>query len=287
MEYHADRFEDNSLLVFDDGQVLAVLPAHGDADTVTSHMGLTYGGLLVNAHLTLPSYLEVFDALLTHLKQTGVKHLRINAQPYVYHKHPADEVLAAMYFLDAPPVRTCALSVIPAWQERRYEERRRRGIEKAKRCHLFVARSDDYARMWEILAEVLPVDPVHTLGEIEMLAERFPHNIHLWGCYGGRDTLAGIVIYETEKVARCQYIATSRQGKAWGAGDLLMSYLIETYTAQGKAVDLGTSSSADGRTLERGILDYKEGWGARTVAYSHYLIDVAGYKPGRLLEALK
>ena len=46
MEYHKDRFEDYSLLVFDGEKLVAVLPANKNGETLYSHQGLTYGGLV-------------------------------------------------------------------------------------------------------------------------------------------------------------------------------------------------------------------------------------------------
>ena len=49
MDYHADRFEDYSLMFFRDGRLFALLPANRDGDTLYSHRGLTYGGLVMDA----------------------------------------------------------------------------------------------------------------------------------------------------------------------------------------------------------------------------------------------
>ena len=46
VEYHQDRFEDFSLLVFEDEKLKAVLPANIKENLVYSHQGLTYGGLV-------------------------------------------------------------------------------------------------------------------------------------------------------------------------------------------------------------------------------------------------
>lgn len=52
MEYHADRFTDYSLLVYDGNKLLALLPANRSGDVLYSHAGLTYGGLIVTARNT-------------------------------------------------------------------------------------------------------------------------------------------------------------------------------------------------------------------------------------------
>jgi hypothetical protein len=45
MEYHSDRFQDYSLLIFEEDKLIAVLPANRVEDRL-SHQGLTYGGLV-------------------------------------------------------------------------------------------------------------------------------------------------------------------------------------------------------------------------------------------------
>jgi hypothetical protein len=44
MDYHKDRFEDYSLMVFENEKLVAVLPANRVDGCVYSHQGLTYGG---------------------------------------------------------------------------------------------------------------------------------------------------------------------------------------------------------------------------------------------------
>ena len=47
MDYHSDRFNDFSLMAFDGGRLLALLPANLSGDTLYSHQGLTFGGWLM------------------------------------------------------------------------------------------------------------------------------------------------------------------------------------------------------------------------------------------------
>ena len=48
MDYHADRFTDHSIVFRRKGHLAALLPLNIDGDTVWSHQGLTYGGLLID-----------------------------------------------------------------------------------------------------------------------------------------------------------------------------------------------------------------------------------------------
>ena len=46
MDYHSHRFKDHSLLFFYKNQLLSMLPANSSGDTLYSHQGLTFGGMI-------------------------------------------------------------------------------------------------------------------------------------------------------------------------------------------------------------------------------------------------
>ena len=59
IEYHNDRFHDFSLIIYNDkGNIMALLPASIDGDTVISHGGLTFGGFVC--------FSQIFRRLLWH-----------------------------------------------------------------------------------------------------------------------------------------------------------------------------------------------------------------------------
>ena len=53
MDYHADRFQDMSLMVYRKGKLYALLPANRKSDVLYSHQGLTYGGLILSNKATV------------------------------------------------------------------------------------------------------------------------------------------------------------------------------------------------------------------------------------------
>ena len=62
LEYHADRFQDYSLLFFQGSQLVAVAPANRVDDVVVSHGGLTFGGIISGVGMTTGMMLKVFRA---------------------------------------------------------------------------------------------------------------------------------------------------------------------------------------------------------------------------------
>ena len=85
MDYHADRFDDFSLMAFNHhGKLAAVMPANIVGDTLHSHQGLTYGGWLTPVkHFTAVTMLEVWDAMMSFLKENGIRTLVYKAIPYI------------------------------------------------------------------------------------------------------------------------------------------------------------------------------------------------------------
>ena len=185
MDYHADRFQDHSLLFYLGERLLAVLPAHQSGDTLCSHNGLTYGGLVMSPRLTVVQTMNLFRELNDYLRGEGFRHVSYKCIPWIYHRLPAEEDLYALYHeCRARMVARDFATDVFLHGDMRWERVRRRGVSRAQKAGVVVERSDDYAAFWEVLSQNLQtkygVKPVHTLQEITLLHSRFPENIVLY-----------------------------------------------------------------------------------------------------------
>lgn len=275
MDYHRQRFDDHSLLAFDgDGTLLAVIPAHRRDDMLVSHGGLTYGGVVSDAAMTPRKMLGLFDALLAHIKGEGLCGLYYKAIPRVYHRQPADEDLFALFVHNAVLKRRDLTTAIDPQCPAAAQARRRRGMKAAAKAGLAVSESDRWDEFWAILTQNLAerhnLTPVHSLEEIRLLHGRFPDSIRLYCVTQNDAVVGGAVMYLTERCAHVQYTASNPAGREANALDLLFFTLIETYA--GRWFDFGISNEGDGRQLNHGLIDYKEGFGGRTVTLDHYEI---------------
>ena len=280
MEYHQDRFEDHSLIFRGErDRPVALLPACRRGEVLESHGGLTYGGVVSGASMTAAGMLDVFDALLEHLRRESFSLLRYRAVPHIYHRVPAEEDLYALTRNGARIVHRAALSVLGGPCPVAAQDRRRRGVRKAQAGGLVCQESGDLAAYWSLLTAVLletyGARPVHSLEEITRLRQRFPRNIRLFGAFQGPEMVAGVLVYESPSVARSQYIAASETGKRLAALDLLFDFLLREVYPDKPYFDFGTSESADGQDLNRGVLEYKESLGARTVVQDTYELPVS------------
>ena len=291
MDYHRARFEDHSLVVRDDdGRIAALLPANVREDVIHSHAGLTYGGFVTNEEMKLPEMLVVFESALSYLKDRRFKALIYKCVPHIYHRAAAEEDLYALFLCNAKLGRRGALTVVENAHRLGVQERRRRGARKAVKSGVVVRQSDDLPGYWNILSARLlsayGARPAHTVEELQLLQARFPNHIKLFAAYQDETMLAGVVIYESDNVAHAQYIAANEQSRTLGALDLIFEELLNNIYQSKKYFDFGTSDEQAGRRLNRGLIDQKEGYGARVVAHDHYELNLAGWTPGQLIEAL-
>lgn len=279
MDYHADRFADSSLIMRRDGKTYALLPASVSGDTVFSHGGLTYGGMLTDRKATGAEILRLFRKMCRFLAARGASFLIYKPVPHIYHRLPAEEDLYALFRVGATlEARLLSCSVLQA-ERLRFRDIRKSGIRKARRLGITIERSADYPSFWQILEDNLQsrygASPVHTLEEMTRLAALFPCNISLHAAFLEGRMLAGTVIYSSRNVAHTQYISASPEGKHSGALDLLFDSLINREYASMKYFDFGTSNGDGGRWLNETLLYQKEGFGGRAICYDTYRIDLA------------
>ena len=274
MDYHADRFEDASLLIHDDATLLAVLPASRSGEGISSHGGLTYGGFVYGDSMTTARMLEVFDAVAAHCRAEGVRRVLYKTVPSIYPRYPSEEDRYALFRADAPLVRRDVLAVVPAADRLAYQERRRRGVKKARAAGVEVTASDRWADFWGVLDANLRarhgVGPVHSLEEIKLLYSRFPDAIRLFVALDSGGVVAGAVLYDTPRVAHVQYISASDRGRELHALDALFDHLLSGVYADKQWFDFGISNEDGGRMLNVGLIEQKEGFGARAVAHDFY-----------------
>jgi hypothetical protein len=284
MDYHSDRFRDHSLIVRRGGDPLALLPANlSKPGEVVSHEGLTYGGLLVQQQATLADVLGAFAAVLRHLETLGIRRLLYKRIPRFFSSGPDDEIDHALFMLDAKLVRRDCALVVSRDHPLPFRKGRRSEISKARRYGVALREEQDFAPFWnEVLEPRLlaryGVRPVHSLQEISMLASRFPQQIRQFTAYLNQTPVAGATIYETPLVAHVQYSAVGDQGQAVGAIDGLFGWLIRERYADKRYFDFGICNEDEGRTVNFGLADWKEGFGARTCVHDFYEVSVGRHR---------
>ena len=87
MDYHAHRFSDCSLLIYEDNQLVALFPANWveEERCIHSHQGLTYGGLILTSEATERQVIAIFQGiLLWYMDYLQALRLIYKPIPYIY-----------------------------------------------------------------------------------------------------------------------------------------------------------------------------------------------------------
>lgn len=276
LEYHADRFVDSSLLFFEDEMLIALLPATVSGDTVTSHGGLTFGGIITDARMRTSQMLRIFDFVLKTYRTRGIRTIVYKAVPHIYHSMPSEEDLYALFRNGARLVRRDVATTIACGAAAPYSKGRKYSVSKGKRNGLTVGRSEAFEEFMALEQQTLAsrhgVVPVHSAAEMRLLASRFPNNIKLYDARLDGRLLAGMVVYESTRVAHAQYIASNEEGRELFAPDVLTDWLLETKFKEKAYFDFGISTEDQGTVLNAGLSRNKESYGGRATVYDFYEI---------------
>jgi len=279
MEYHSDRFLDHSLMVYEGTKLVALLPASLASDGIlVSHGGLTYGGLVHQPGLGLRSLIRLVRALLQYLQEHGISILVYKSLPSFYWSRHSQDMDYVLFLLDAKLLRRDSAITLDLREPRHLSQRRLREIRKAEGAAVLIAQDSDFAPFWQqVLVPNLQlrfgVKPVHSVEEISLLASRFPNHIKQYSAYQDGALLAGMTIYETETVAHAQYIAATPTGRELGALDLLVNHLVNQVYPDKRYFDLGICNERDGRHLNTGLLEWKEGFRGQCFCHDFHELD--------------
>ncbi len=285
MDYHQDRFSDCSLGFIDaHDRLSAVFPANFDQSTQTvwSHQGLTYGGLLTLPSVRYDAIENIFSLLIDYYKQAGAARIVYKRIPYIYNVYPSDEDLYIFSRLKAQLYTRAISSAIDLRCPLPMSARRIRGYKKAKRAGFIVkTASGDISQtlpfFWDVLTETLVTRhhtrPVHTLSEMQLLISRHPQHIKLVTVEDvNGQVVGGTLLFVTARVIHAQYIAANEYGRKNGALDLLFTELVPQSHDEACYFDFGISTEQGGTILNEGLITQKQEFGGRAVCYDSYII---------------
>ncbi len=280
MEYHADRFEDFSLIIRDEKQnIITLIPGNIKNNIFYSHQGLTFGGFLMDKNIHAVELIEVFEQVKLFLKKKQIIKIIYKPIPVIYHQYPAQEDLYALFRSDAQLNRRDISSSILIEDRYKYSSSKKWGINKAKKQGVVCQEVEKPSMLWVLVRQVLAdqheTSPVHSEAEIDYLKNKFPKNIKAYAALYNHEIVSACITFETEEVVHTQYLATNRLGRDIHALDMLIDYVISESLNYAKIFDFGISNENNGRYLNSGLISQKESFGARAIVYDLYSIDLS------------
>jgi hypothetical protein len=280
MEYHKDRFEDFSLMIFENEKLVAVLPANKVGEIVYSHQGLTYGGLVYSPKIKGEKVEIILDSLLSFLKENGMQSFYFKPIPYFYPSGGNHEIdfflLKKGAFLDKKEMNLAINLAMPLT----ISKSKLKHFRKNEELDLELVEEHQFESFWELvlvprLFEKHNAKPVHTVQEITKLKEIFPNNIKQFSVYYEDVIIAGITLFETETVVKSQYGATTKKGEELRALDFLFINLIEKYKSEGKFFfDMGIVNEDNEKGYHAGLLKQKEELGCSVYSQDFYKMNL-------------
>ncbi|MDP3197166.1 GNAT family N-acetyltransferase [Tabrizicola sp.] len=278
MSYHRHRYQDFSTVIRKGNEIIAVFPANRVGDTVFSHAGLTYGGLIYGFEQRLSDVRDAMIALVEFYQQRNISKIYYKPVPHIFQKYPSEDDLHVLFSLGARLVRRDLSSVIKFRNRPQMSKKRLSGVKKAFRAGLEMKEGDFLSDFHELLSSVLVrhnATPVHSLQEMRLLQSRFPDNIKLAVARREDRLLAGTWLFKFGDVLHTQYLACSEEGRNLGALDFVISEIIDRSAPEFQFMSFGSSSGRDGQSINEGLVFQKEGFGARTIVLDHYELDIS------------
>ena len=266
MDYHRDRFEDFSLLIYYKNKLAGLLPAHKKETELISHNGLTYGDLLLESSLKSEAIIGILHHLLQFIADNGFINFRIKTVPVFFHSLP-NEILNYYYYkFGAVPEKIHAYFLLDKYSFR-LNQNRKRSIKKMPIDELSISIEIEYLPdFWEILSVNLEnkyrTSPVHTLEEMSHLAKLFPENIRLYTLWKNEEILSGVLVYLVNHTLHFQYISAGRDKKNRNGIDYLTKKIIEDNVDKYDYISLGSAENPDG-SPHQSLIYWKESFGAK------------------------
>jgi len=279
MDYHKDRFNDFSLLFFKNSKLHSLLPAHQVDKTLYSHFGLTYGGLIVDINVTIADTCQLFADLNDYLREQGFIKVVYRPIPWIYHLHPAEEDLYAIFWKCHARLLVRNIgTVIFMQQHLRWRKDHLRRLKKSHENGVTVIRDANITEFWGVLENNLEerfhAKPVHTLNEMLLLKEKFPKQIIQYNAYKDEHIIGGLTFYITQQVIHGQYSSTNSEGKEYGAMEAIYEQIMYKDYPGYPYLDFGSSTEDNCSFINEGLIAHKEGYGGRGVVYDTYEWDL-------------
>ena len=122
----------------------AILPANKVGDTIYSHQGLTYGGLILNQKSKLQDVLEITYYILRFLNENKISTLNLKQLPSIYAQFPSEEMEYLSFILNAKLVRRDSLSVLDLKTDYSFSKDRKQAINRGIKNNLVIKEETDF-----------------------------------------------------------------------------------------------------------------------------------------------
>jgi len=275
MDYHARRFDDASLMIYDGEKLKAVLPAHRINNFLYAHNGLTYSDFIFHFKLKLEHKIAIVQTVLAYLQANGITHLQVKSIPFVFtriidqsNEYIYQQLQARLLMLKPFFVRFRNNAV-------KINRNRIKNFKKmSQKAYQWEENPAGLEAFWKIvennLQERYNSNPIHTFEEMQLLMKRFPDKIKLFTVKENQNILAGALVYYINRAMHFQYIHSVTHNEEREAVEWLIYEILKHHEHQ-QYISFGTSAVEE-NNLNKGLVYWKQSWGCTLINQSIYEI---------------
>ena len=287
LSYHPpDRFEDHSLMLEEDGRLLAVFPAAlrsiEGKQILASHCGSSYGGLVYQEPTSIGMAFAMVEALLDYGQKKGLDRIEMTLPPVIYLRRPSHYLDFAMYKLGFSYKKREVSSIIPLDFPsdkilNTFKPEARTAYRRSVKSGVEVRQTDDFTSFYPILERNLAlrhnVKPTHTLEEMQFLKKLFPEHVLQFGAFIGDTMVAGVTnVICNERVVLAFYISHDETYQKMRPVNHLFYEIIRWAIEEGyKFLDYGIFTVNEDPNW--GLGKFKESFGARGILRETFQIE--------------
>lgn len=288
LSYHpASRFTFHHLMFYDDGHLIAVLPASvaDSGTTLESPIGASYGGLVLPS-LKYHKNEAIVDALLDYAAKENFKKILLTPAPFIYQKRLVQDIDYALAFKGFDFDRHYISHAILHEQNENFladfTATARRYIHQCERHpDLKVELAEDDKSLEEfypILVENKSrhgVKPTHSLEELFRLKELFPEAIKLFLVRLKDKAIGGSLMFVcNSRVSLCFYNMLYYEHEKLHPIHYVMNSVVKWSVGLGcRYVDIGVSqdaSTGNAMTPAYSLIEFKEKFNAQGILRSTF-----------------
>jgi len=274
MDYHSHIFTDHSLLVYQDNKLKAVLPANEKEGVLHSHQGLTYGGWIIAPRVPAEDLDNIFVLMENYAKEHGFKEIQYKHKPFVFDSHLNDTDAWILWKNGYELWRRDLSFIIDFKNFAGFARDKRYRLNKSSRNNLRLEENGDINQFMELVKENLNkkynTNPVHTPDEVALLQGRFPKNIFTLTIFQEEQFLGGTLLFVDNDFIHTQYLHFNDLGRNLCAAEFLIDNLMQKYGETKRYLSFGASTDNNGTSLNSGLANFKEGFGASGFCHDFY-----------------
>lgn len=296
LSYHpSDRFQDNSLLIYNKNKLIAVFPAalinKNNIRILKSHPGTSYGGLVIKENLSYETINSILDIIENYCFENNINFIEFRHSPKIFLNNPIDQLEFALvrrnYIREAEELSTFYnLQLIKYLKEEDYinyyynhtNTKARQNIKKAISLGVefsFIENNnevDDYYRILENNLKKYNTKPVHSKDEIIKLLELYPDRVKIAVSKVNNTILGGFLIFNINKNGWHIFYSCLDYDKAEFKGIHFCLFSLKKYLADlsYKYLNYGISTEDSGKYVNKSLLSFKESFNGMGIIRTYW-----------------